>query len=216
MSRIVTDPAAEAGRREERKAQNRAKLIDAARKVFAEKGLGEATVRDIVRETDLASGTFYNYFRDKDEVFRALLEEFEAKVQDATRHLRRDTSLSLEERIELGARAFFRVVVEDAELFAVLRRNAGAISMLPTDAVFDAGVEEFAEDLEGWRREGDLPADVDLGYLSGAIAGMAFQVAIRLVDHHPADPDEAARFLTLMVLGAVRTLGEAGALPELA
>src|ERR671916_450322 len=50
------------GRREERKAQNRAKLLEAARKVFAEKGLGEATARDIVRETDLASGTFERGF----------------------------------------------------------------------------------------------------------------------------------------------------------
>ena len=37
------------GRREERKAQNRAKLLAAARKVFAEKGVGAATARDIVR-----------------------------------------------------------------------------------------------------------------------------------------------------------------------
>src|SRR6185295_17303490 len=63
------------GRREERKAQNRAKLLEAARKVFAEKGYGEATARDIVRETDLATGTFYNYFNDKQDAFIALLDE---------------------------------------------------------------------------------------------------------------------------------------------
>src|SRR3954447_7546917 len=67
------------GRREERKAQNRAKLLVAARKVFAEKGYGEATARDIVRETDLASGTFYNYFADKQDAFMALLDEMGEK-----------------------------------------------------------------------------------------------------------------------------------------
>jgi AcrR family transcriptional regulator len=65
-----------AGRRQELKAQNREKLLAAARKVFAEKGLGAATARDIVRETDLASGTFYNYFDDKNDAFRALIELF--------------------------------------------------------------------------------------------------------------------------------------------
>jgi AcrR family transcriptional regulator len=66
MSQVPEPDAAAAGRREERKAENRAKLLAAARKVFAEKGLGAATARDIVRETDLATGTFYNYFRDKE------------------------------------------------------------------------------------------------------------------------------------------------------
>src|SRR3954447_10944170 len=97
-------PATQAGergamRREERKAQNRAKLLDAARKVFAEKGLGEATARDIVRETDLASGTFYNYFRDKEDAFRALLEEMAQRSRAIVRAQRREPGRTMEERV---------------------------------------------------------------------------------------------------------------------
>src|SRR3954468_12838594 len=88
-----------AGRREERKAQNRAKLLDAARKVFAEKGLGEATARDIVRETDLASGTFYNYFRDKEHAFRALLGEMAERSRALVRAQRRQPGRTVEERV---------------------------------------------------------------------------------------------------------------------
>src|SRR5215212_5827649 len=88
-----------AGRREERKAQNRAKLLDAARTVFAEKGLGEATARDIVRETDLASGTFYNYFRDKEDAFIALLEEMAERSRALVRAQRREPGVSVEERV---------------------------------------------------------------------------------------------------------------------
>lgn len=57
------------GKREETKASNRQAIIDAARRVFAELGYGATTVRDIIRETELASGTFYNYFKSKEEVF---------------------------------------------------------------------------------------------------------------------------------------------------
>ena len=46
------------GRREQNKAENRAALLKAARSVFSEMGYGAAGVRDIVRRTDLASGTF--------------------------------------------------------------------------------------------------------------------------------------------------------------
>ena len=210
MSGIAGDPVAQAGRREERKAQNRAKLLAAARKVFAEKGFGAATARDIVRETDLATGTFYNYFRDKEELFQALLEEFERRVSDATLPLRRDPSLSLEERIEGGARAFFKVVAEDAELFHVLRRNAGSVAILPSETLFAEGMSELAEDLDTWSRDG-LLADIDLDYLSAAIAGAAFQVANRMVERDPPDAEGAARFMTRTVLGAIAAAADSAA-----
>src|ERR1051325_9333576 len=67
------------GKRERNKAQNRAEILDAAREVFTELGYDAATVRDIIRKTRLASGTFYNYFPDKESVFRALLQESEER-----------------------------------------------------------------------------------------------------------------------------------------
>src|SRR5499427_6320090 len=68
------------GRREQNKAENRTALLKAARAVFAEMGYGAAGVRDIVRRTDLASGTFYNYFKDKDEIFEAVVAELSIEL----------------------------------------------------------------------------------------------------------------------------------------
>ena len=67
-------------RRDATKQANRTAILDAARAVFADLGYGAATVRDIVRRTDLATGTFYNYFPDKEAVFRALLKIGRAHV----------------------------------------------------------------------------------------------------------------------------------------
>ena len=55
-------------RRDLTKAQNRDTILAAARSVFAEMGFAAASVRDIIRATPLASGTFYNYFKSKEEV----------------------------------------------------------------------------------------------------------------------------------------------------
>jgi AcrR family transcriptional regulator len=197
--------AGQAGRREERKAKNRAKLLAAARRVFAEKGFGEATARDIVRETDLATGTFYNYSRDKEELFRALLDEFQQRVREATLEQRRDDSVPLEERIEIGALAFYQVVAEDAELFHVLRRNAGALAMLPIEVIFAEEMAEFAQDVERWNELGELP-DADLAYLTAFIAGAAFQVANRMIERDPPSPEEAARFLSRSLISVIRGL----------
>jgi AcrR family transcriptional regulator len=195
------------GRREERKAQNRAKLLDAARKVFAEKGIGEATARDIVRETDLASGTFYNYFRDKEDAFRALLEQMAERSRALVRAQRREAGLSVEERVANAYRAYFEWAVEEAELFQVFRRNAGAIALMPDTGIFEMGIIELFEDLRDWSEAGDLPA-LDLDYLATATVAVGFQVATHLIDRDPPDVEGATRFCTRMFMGGVRALAD--------
>jgi AcrR family transcriptional regulator len=201
--------AQEGGRREERKAQNRAKLLEAARKVFAEKGLGEATARDIVRETDLASGTFYNYFSDKEDAFRALLEQMAERSRGLVRAQRREPGLTVEERVAGAYRAYFAWAVEERELFQVFRRNAGAIALMPDSGIFEMGIIELFEDLRDWEDAGDIPA-LDLDYLATATVAMGFQIATHLVDRDPPDVEGAARFCTRMFMGGIRALGDEG------
>jgi AcrR family transcriptional regulator len=196
-----------AGRREERKAQNRQKLLEAARKIFAQKGLGEATARDIVRETDLASGTFYNYFRDKEDAFRALLEEMAEHSRALVRTQRREPGATVEERVANAYRAYFEWAVEERELFQVFRRNAGAIALMPESGIFEMGIIELFEDLRDWTEAGDLP-ELDLEYLATATVAIGFQVATHMIDRDPADVEGATRFCTRMFMGGVRALGE--------
>jgi AcrR family transcriptional regulator len=195
------------GRREELKAQNRAKLLAAGRKVFAEKGVGAATARDIVRETDLATGTFYNYFEDKDAVFRALISEHAEKARRLARAERQRAGRTVDERLHAAYRAYFQLVVEDREMFEVLHRNAGAISVVADDEVFEPAIRELVEDLADWAKAGELPS-VDLDYLGTAMAAVAFQVAVHLVERQPPDVDAAASFCTKVFLGGIPALAD--------
>jgi AcrR family transcriptional regulator len=206
---MTTSTPAEAGggRREARKAGNRKKLLEAARKVFAEKGYGEATARDIVRETDLASGTFYNYFDDKQDAFMALLDEMSEKGRALVRAQRQDTKLTLEQRVSSAYRAYFEWAVEENDLFDVFRRNAGVIALMPDREPFELGISELIEDITAWAEAGDLPA-ADYEYLAIAAVGMGFQIATHLVEKHPPDVDGATRFCTLMFMGGVRALSD--------
>jgi AcrR family transcriptional regulator len=202
-----TPGEAEGGRREERKAQNRAKLLLAARKVFAEKGYGEATARDIVRETDLATGTFYNYFEDKQDAFMALLDEMSEKGRALARAQRQDPASSLEERIAGAYRAYFEWAVQENDLFDVFRRNASVIALLPDREPFELGISELLEDLTAWAEAGDIPPG-DFEYLAVAGVGMGFQIATHLVEGDPPDVEGATRFCTRMFMGGLRALGE--------
>ena len=48
-------------------------IIDAAEKLFASKGYDKATVNDILTATGIAKGTFYYYFKSKEEVLDAII-----------------------------------------------------------------------------------------------------------------------------------------------
>src|SRR3954454_9905939 len=100
----MTDVAA-AGRREATKHANRSAILDAAREVFADIGFGAATLRDIVRRTDLATGTFYNYSPDKESVLRALVDETAGEARERVHEARR-RGTTLEAFVRDGFRVY--------------------------------------------------------------------------------------------------------------
>jgi len=53
----------------------RSLILNAARKIFLEKGYDQASIRNIAEEMEYSPGTIYLYFKDKDEIFHALHEE---------------------------------------------------------------------------------------------------------------------------------------------
>src|SRR5581483_1558278 len=54
-------------------AARRNQILDAAIKVFAEKGFDRATIRDIAKTAGIADGTIYNYFDNKNELLLGII-----------------------------------------------------------------------------------------------------------------------------------------------
>jgi AcrR family transcriptional regulator len=201
----MTRTATPNGKRALTKAQNRGAILEAAREVFAELGYDAAGVRDVIRRTDLASGTFYNYFPDKESVFRAVLDE---SAQEIRRRLRavRAGATSLEQFVGDAYRAWFEFLVEDQLMFELMKRNAGPIRALFGDPILGAGVEDLLEDLMAAIERGDLPA-LDADYMAGAMAGVALELGVRMAERTPPDIEGAASFATELFLGGIARLG---------
>jgi AcrR family transcriptional regulator len=202
----VTSPAVTpGGKRERTKAQNRHAILDAACAVFAELGYDGASIRDVIRRTGLASGTFYNYFPDKLAVFEAVLEERTTELRVRLREVRqRETTLDAV--VHEGFRVYFSFIVEDRTLFDLLRRNAGTVQALVDTPALEAGIAELFEDLRVLAQRGDLPAAIDLDYLSAAMGGVAFELGIRLVEQEQPDVERTARFASELFLGGMARL----------
>ena len=59
-------------------------ILDAAERLFTVKGYGKTTILDILEQVGIAKGTFYYYFKSKEEVMDAIIERFiEQDVQKA-------------------------------------------------------------------------------------------------------------------------------------
>jgi AcrR family transcriptional regulator len=189
------------GRRERTKAANRAAILEAALEVFGKLGYDAASVRDVIRRTDLASGTFYNYFPDKAAIFRALVEQ---AGDEARRRVRsaRVNARSAREFVEDAYRAYFEFMVEDPATAAFLRRNAGTIPAFFGDRVVPQGTDELAEDLREAMARGELP-EVDVDYCAHAMIAVGLELGTRMLERDPPDVEGATRFATELFLGGM-------------
>lgn len=197
-----------AGKRERTKAHNRRAILDAAQEIFTEMGYGAASIRDVVRRSGLAAGTFYNYFPDKQSVFQAVLEEHTTELRRRLRESR-SRARDAEAVVREGFHTYFAFIVEDGALFEMLRRNAGTVRELFDTPALELGILELRDDLAALAAGGELPASLDLDALAAAMGGVAFELGIRLSEQDPPDVERAARFASELFLGGMTRLARA-------
>lgn len=83
------ESASDAGRRERRRTETRARIFESAMKLFARHGFADTKVETITRDADVAKGTFFNYFPSKEaivaEMAKRLMVGLAARADQAQR-----------------------------------------------------------------------------------------------------------------------------------
>lgn len=196
------------GKRALSKASNRAAILDAALAVFGELGYGAASVRDVIRPTGLAAGTFYNYFPDKESVFRALVAEVTEEARRRVQSARRGAD-DAEGFVADGFRAYFEYIVADPVRFRFMARNTGTIRALYDDVVLAGAVGDLADDITRAVRAGTLgPLDVD--YAANAMVATGMEIGLRMMMRDPPDVDGAVAFVSDLFLGGFERITRRG------
>ena len=195
--------APQEGKRERAKAANREAILEAAKKVFAQLGYETATVRDIIRGTELASGTFYNYFRSKEEGFEALADDGARRFRPILRAAR-EQAADFEDYIRRALIAYFMFLRAEnqAEGRPVSERRPHVHADTPQAiAVYN----EVREGIEDAIARGVAP-NVDADYLASACIGMAQELGAAMLERTPPDVEGASAFAAAFVLGGVAGL----------
>ncbi|RPJ37656.1 MAG: TetR/AcrR family transcriptional regulator [Deltaproteobacteria bacterium] len=95
------------------------KIIQAAAKVFAEKGFYNSRVSEIAKEANVADGTIYLYFKNKDDILISLFEEeFGRIVENIRKELIREKNAL--DKIRRFAFAHLSIVSDTPHLAEVL------------------------------------------------------------------------------------------------
>ncbi len=191
------------GKREQSKAANRQAILDAARAVFGETGFEGASVRDIIRRTDLSVGAFYNYFRSKEEVFDALTDDGARRFRPILTALSAEAS-DVESYLRAAVRAFFEFLAGEHEAWLTERPGGPMPHTRNTPeilSVYDEVRGAIAQIMGG-----DLSARIDIEYLSSAAIAVAREVGDIMMSRTPRDVDGAAEFVVRFVMGGLPAL----------
>jgi Transcriptional regulator len=146
--------------RDKQKEETRSRLISAGAEVFGREGLKGARISDIARTADVAMGTLYTHFEDKNELFAEVIRSGKSLVMDGLIAAR-----SMGETRETRDRNAMAGVVLFAEhysgLFRLLMsrgRQENALQAEVIEAIVALREEELREGLnEGWVRAGVEP-----------------------------------------------------------
>lgn len=198
----------DAGKREQNKQANRQAILDAARRCFFEQGYDGVTIRDVIRATHLASGTFYNYFPDKESVFIALIEERMSVLNERISAVRR-AARTLEAFLHGAYTTAFDEIFGHPEFYAMMFRNEPVIRTFYSDNIMGISMRALKEDLRDAIKRGLLP-EMDVDYLTAIFFGAGYELARMLSERSDKVPAEAAAFATRLFLAGVQNAGDKG------
>jgi AcrR family transcriptional regulator len=130
-----------ATKNQDRVRERREALINAAIRVFKEKGFHDATVRDIGRVANMTQGTIYNYVSSKDDILYLVCDRIVAEYNDQTRKAL-DTSHDPVGRVRSAVRAISEVMYRHRREIQLIYQESHLLDARSRQVIL-ARVEEF-------------------------------------------------------------------------
>jgi AcrR family transcriptional regulator len=176
---------------EERAAQRREEIIDAAARVFATKGYYAAGISDIAADLGVAHGTLYRYFNSKQEIAERLL--------DRVLQLLAQTLLQEDPTASDTLAAFREQMIRIINgVFDLYERNPDHMRFFQHQSMtidaerIGAALDSFTEFIEGFIangvEKGFFRDDLDIEVMSQSFVGVMFDILRRML----RSPDAAA------------------------
>jgi AcrR family transcriptional regulator len=165
-------PSEPAAPRSRKGAETRARLVDAAKRVFERDGFLDARISDITNRAGLSSGSFYHYFDSKEQIFREVAEAQERQLTGprSVRPIAGARADSHRDRIRRANRRYLEHYRDEARIMGVIEQVSRYDEHV--NAARAATQKHFADRAERSIRRLQKEGVVDRG-IDPAIAAMA-------------------------------------------
>jgi AcrR family transcriptional regulator len=182
------------------------KILKVAARLFATHRFHEARMEDIAAAAEVGKGTVYRYFKDKDELYRALLQQaadqLSQSLQEATAGISDPRG-----RLEAIITAIADYFHSHPHLFDLIQHSEvmhRSNTASPWQPVREATFSLVEETLHQGQQQGVFPPhDVTLTTLL-LLGGLR---AVLRFDTRPHSPDLAAQIVDTVLYGALRPRG---------
>ena len=187
------------GARATNKTKNRQAIIKAGIRIFIDKGVSETTVRDIIRSTGLASGTFYNYFNSKEEVLVAIFDDFAKEIGRTVRDDNVEPK-NFEEFLRIKLTRFFKFVSSKPEIFMIMSNNHNLVNnfSINTPQII-LEIDYLKEEISDYIKKGVFP-NFDVELLTLVIRPITDSLAQEMMSQKKIDinkyTEKCIKFLT--------------------
>ena len=164
-----------------------AELLTAAARVFAQKGFHETKVSDIVAAAGVAQGTFYLYFKSKNDVFFRLISGCCERILDKLRQ-----ASAIHEQVRTAEEARENNLAFLIGLFRMLESEQSVLKLILADpSGIDPSIDKMLVGLRETLVEQvrhNLQVGIDAGYLrtlntkiiAESVVGMVYHLAFEL------------------------------------
>lgn len=190
-----------AGRRERNKAAIRAKLLDAARAAFVERGYLAVTYDEIAAAADVARTTAFNHFPHKEDLIAAILAERRAEAGATIARLL-DEPGSSADALRAAMREFAAWFAANPVLARMLTRATLQAGLLLRPDYYTPG-DMFGAAIEAGQQRGEVRSDVDPAEIGRLLMDGYLGVVYRWAAHDgaPAPERELIRMVDIIVEG---------------
>ncbi|MDD2752273.1 MAG: TetR/AcrR family transcriptional regulator [Candidatus Omnitrophica bacterium] len=169
-------------RKERDKQLRKSDILKAAERIFALKGFHAATMQDIAKEAQYATGTVYLYFRDKDALYFSLVEE---KIQGLFDSVKLDTGqvLDAEDKVRLCLDRNLDFFEKNQDFFRIFLSERSKIQAEKESKFYKSSVllqykEFFVHLIKACQQQKIIRSDYDPGQIAEIFTSILMSVVI--------------------------------------
>jgi len=199
-----------ANRETDENSDKRQRILEGALRAFAEKGFYNTKVSEIANEADVADGTIYLYFKNKDDLLISLFEDRMEWIIDRLQKELVEVEGGVVEKVRRFVELHFQLAIENpdlAEFITVELRQSAKFIKEYDNPKFGDYLGLLNSLIEEGQAEGHFGSDLEARLVSRAFFGALDEVLLQLTltEAEPEDVSEEVEQVSSMLIDGLRS-----------